>query len=491
MMRSTPIAAAALLLAAWSTPAQEPLELTLEQALDIALANDLGLQIQALASDVTRFQYEGSWGAFDPVLTATAAVSDGEFESSRNAFFTGASVFEQDTQEFNTNVMFPLTTGGSFTLDFDTVNTRDNDVNALFNPRTNDNLTLSYSQPLLRGAWRSFATSQQREAEILHAKQVEGYRATRQALLLAVHDAYWDLVAAIEELGVAVSTLELGREQLTQNERRLEFGVGTEVEVLQAQATVAQREEERLLAEVNVRATADRLKAMLYPGKDPATWNAEIVPITPLPESVAAPAKTWEESVVIALEQRAELRQQRLEIDAAELRLSRAGSNRKPGLDLNLSSTSRGFDGDSFDALKESLGFGFPTYRGELSFDIPIGNRSARFAVRVERAQVRTARLVYDQLESQVVAEVREAERQYRYEAEAVRAAAVSLDLAQRQLSAEQARYREGLSTNFQVLEFQQQLAAAMSSEKRARVNFAKARAALESAEGVLGENRP
>ena len=72
-----------------------------------------------------------------------------------------------------------------------------------------------------------------------------------------------------------------------------------------------------------------------------------------------------------------------------------------------------------------------------------------------------------------------------------MRAAAVSLDLAQRQLSAEQARYREGLSTNFQVLEFQQQLAAAMSSEKRARVNFAKARAALESAEGVLGENRP
>jgi outer membrane protein TolC len=60
--------------------------------------------------------------------------------------------------------------------------------------------------------------------------------------------------------------------------------------------------------------------------------------------------------------------------------------------------------------------------------------------------------------------------------------------LARRHLSAEAARYREGLTTNCQVLEFQQQLAEALSSEKRARVLYAKALATLAKSEGVLGE---
>jgi outer membrane protein TolC len=501
-----PLALPVLLgLLAWpqaGTPAQAPqqptppappappatLELTVEQALDIALGNDLGLQIEALTTETARYRYEGSWGAFDPVVTAQASYTDAEFETQRSQAITGASVFEQDTQALGANLAFPLTTGGSFNFDFNTTIDEDNDALALVNPKTTDNVTLSFNQPLLRGAWSEFATSDQREAEILWAKQVERYRQTRHTLLLAVQDAYWDLAAAFEELRVAEDNLALGKEQLSQNERRLQFGVGTEVEVLQAEATVAQREEILLLAEVNVRGSNDRLKAMLYPGTDPVTWNAEIRPTTPLPDPEGALIPAWEQSMVVALELRPELRQQRLEIDAAEVRLSRSLSLRLPGLALNLSSSSRGFDGNSAEALEESFSWDFPTHRAEIVFDVPIGNTTARNEVHVARAGIRTARLVYDQVESQVVAEVRDAVRQLEYQGEAVRAAQKSLELAQRQLEAEQARYREGLSTNFQVLEFQQDLAAAQFSEVRARANLAKARAALERAVGRIGE---
>ena len=57
-----------------------------------------------------------------------------------------------------------------------------------------------------------------------------------------------------------------------------------------------------------------------------------------------------------------------------------------------------------------------------------------------------------------------------------------------RQLEAEQARYREGLTTTFQVLEFQRQLAESQSSAIQARVEYAKALVNLRRAEGVLGE---
>lgn len=467
-------------------PKGERMELTLEKAIEIALSNDLGLQIESINADIAGFDLAGSWGAFDPLLTATAAVTDSEFEA--NSSLTGARVLTDNTQEFSTNLAFPLTTGGTFDVGFNTINEKTNNSFQLVNPSTTDNLRVALRQPLLRGAWRDYATSLQQEADVSYHQELELYRQRRQELISAVHVAYWDVVAAIEQLGVADSTLNLGREQLDQNKRRLDAGVGTEVEVLQADANVAQRVEQRLLALVNVYAANDVLKAQLFPGTQKRTWELEIVPVTPLPEAVDWNVPPWEAALMVALEQRAELRQQRLEIDASEIRLARARSERKVGLDLALSSNSRGFDGDSADAFQTASSWEFPSNRAEIQFSAPLGNRLATNNERAARARSRSAHLVYDQRESEIAAEVREAVRQILYQAAAVKAATVSLELARRQLAAEEARYREGLSTTFQVLEFQRQLSEALSSERRARVNYAKARVALDKAEGVLGE---
>ena len=95
---------------------------------------------------------------------------------------------------------------------------------------------------------------------------------------------------------------------------------------------------------------------------------------------------------------------------------------------------------------------------------------------------------VLDQLETQVIGEIRDAVRQVRYQAEAVNAAGESLKAARRQLAAEEARYRNDLSTNFQVLEYQQTLVQAMNTEQTARVEFMKSLSQLEFAQGILGE---
>jgi len=462
------------------------LKLTLEQALKIALDNNLGLEIEAVTTEVASYEYLGSWGSFDPRITATAAVTNTEFEA--NSSLSGAVVVKEDTQEVSAGLVFPLETGGVFNLNYGRVNTKSNNSFQLVNPSTTDTLGVSFRQPLWRGAWSKYATSIQRESEILYHKSSEHFREARQQLLFDVNSAYWDLVATVEQLGVADATLDLGRRQLDQDQRRLDAGVGTGVEVLQSETNVARRIEERLLADVNVRAAQDKLKAALFPGTDKNSWDTQIVPVTPLPESNNPVVPAWDAALLVALENRSELRQQRLEIDASELRLERAKSERRFGLDLELSSTGRGFDGDNWEAFQSATSFEFPANRAALTLDLPILNRTARNAERAARARGRSARLVYDQLESQIAAEVRDAVRQIVYQAEAVKAAAKSLELAERQLAAEEARKNEGLSTTFQVLEFSQQLAEALSSEKRARVAYAKALAGLAKAEGVLGE---
>ena len=248
------------------TGGEQLLELSLEQALLIALENDLVLEIQANASEVAGYDYAGSWGSFDPVLTATGALTKSEFEA--NSSLSGASVVTEDTQELGGGLKFPLVTGGSFDLTYTRVNANTNNSFELVNPSTTDTVGVAFVQPLLRGGWRRYATSTQRQNEIVYHQSLERYRETRQRRLLDVHSAYWDLVAAIEQLSVADTTLELGRRQQDQNQRRLDAGVGTEVEVLQAEANVARRVEERLLADVNVRAAQDVLKGALFPGTD-------------------------------------------------------------------------------------------------------------------------------------------------------------------------------------------------------------------------------
>jgi outer membrane protein TolC len=124
-----------------------------------------------------------------------------------------------------------------------------------------------------------------------------------------------------------------------------------------------------------------------------------------------------------------------------------------------------------------------------MTFSYPIGNRAAENAERGARASLRSARLAYDDLESRIVSEVRSSHRRVLFEAEAVAAAETSVSLARRQLEAEEARFREGLATNFQVLEFQEDLTLAQFNLVQARAEFAKARAALARSQGLPVED--
>jgi outer membrane protein TolC len=470
------------------------IQLSLEDAVRAALDNDLVLRITEINTEIAQYEARGSWGAFDPILTATAGLTDGEFKS----FDPNPNVgeFEADQQGWfgGAGLLVPLTTGGSFNLTFDHSFT---DTTSAVTPAvevTRDALGVEYRQPLLRGFGSDVSTTDQRLAELAYLSQIEVQRQDRQRLISDVVRAYWDLVAAVAQYDVALTTLDLGLEQLHQNQRRLDAGVGTQVDVLQAEANVAQNEDALLLRETEVLRASDELKGLLYPGVEPVTWNARLVPTTPLP---AAPANLesevppWSSALLVAQDSRAELRRQRLQIRSAEVELTRAGSLRKPRLDLVLASRSQGIDVNAGESLQSAVEWEFPQHSAALDFSLPIGNREALFNQRRARAQLRAARLSYDQVENLIVGEVRAALRQVIYSARAVASTEKSAQLAQSQLEAEQARYREGLSTNFQVLEFQRQLAEARSTHTAARTVLAKALMELQRSQGVLGELDP
>jgi len=467
------------------------LPISLDAALSLAETNNLGLLLQDISTEVAHFNALGSWGAFDFVLGANARYTDSERDL--GTAFGGADLgcegsSNRRTESYGLSLERALETGGALSLSWGADQDKEPDF-ITAGKQTNSTLALSYSQPLLRGFGHNRATSDQQESEVVYLQQVEQRRQTLQALLRDTSNAYWDLVRARRQVEVAESSLALGREQRDRNQRLLDAGVGTEVEVIQAEAEVATRQETRLLAEVNQRIAGDALKALLFPGEDPESWDTLLVPTTAVPEDVSVDdLPPWTQVLEVAQRERPELRIQELGIHLAKIRHERAISDRRMGLDFDVSATSVGFESEFSNAIEEAGQLEFMTYTAGLVLNAPLQNRTAAYAERAARSQVRSARINYEQTETQVVSEVRDAVRQLHYQSLAVAAAAHSLRAAERQLAAEEARYENDLSTNFQVLEFQQQLVEAMNSELTARVNFAKAQYQLQAAQGTLGD---
>lgn len=461
------------------------LAITLEGAYELALKRNLDLQVAATNAQIAVYRARGSWGAFDWVLGAQLGYSDAEFRS-QNIFGGGS----ETNLDYGVDLTKPTTTGGTFRFGYNTTRFEtDSGFNAL-NEASRDIVSLSYLQPLLRNGWTDYATSVQELAELEALRTDQGVRRARQKVLLDVANAYWDLVAAREQLDVAEKSLALTQAQVDQDQRRLDAGLGTEIDVLQAQADVATREEQRLLRDFEVRTAADGLRELLFPGTDAALWDTALVPGTPLPdEASSAGIPPWPTVMETAITRRPELREQRTRIDEAELRHKQTTSEKKPQLDLDLTAASQGFETSQGDAFDSAFAYEFPTYRASLVFGVPIGNTTARYAEKAAWAEIRRARLEYDKLETTVVADVRAAVRDVYFAVESVRATRKTLELAQRQLAAEQARYAVDQSTNFQLLQFQTDLATAMSNERRARVTFARSLVKLQSAQGVLGDD--
>jgi outer membrane protein TolC len=452
------------------------------------LQNNFDLEIERLATAAARFDALGSWGAFDPVLSLSGSASKSESERSSQLTST-----EDNDLRLNSSLSFPLITGGSLDLSYSRINAETDAPFATFDVSTTDVLTAALTQPLLRGAWRRYATLDQRASEIALQRQLEREREVRARLLLDVSNAYWDLVSAQEELKVREIAVELGKQQLAQDQRRLEVGAGTEVDVLQSETNVAQQEEQRVQADYTLRQTRDALRRMLAPRAEGgyeeylAAWDWPIQTLTPLPEVGPVP-HDWRASLAAALERRAELAQRRLDIEAAEVELQRTRSTRLPALDLALSSASAGFDTDPDEAFEKAASWDFPSSSAALTFRMPLWNRAARNAERAARSSLRSALVQFDRVELDLLAEVRTAVNEVHRQREAVGAAAKSRNLAQRQLEAEETRQEVGLSTTFQVLQFQEDLDQALSAEVAARAALAKALARLTFAEGRLGE---
>lgn len=475
------------------------MRLSLQDAVALALAHNINLEVSRLGLASSKQGLLASTGIFDPTVSSTVAGAYSETPSTNELM--GAQVGLERDREFDLSLGSLIPTGGSYSVGWTNIRTTTNSSFYFLNPAYSSGLAFAFKQPLLRG----FGTDVTRSGIEVARKNRDLSQVGFEVIVIdtaqSVESAYWNLVYAIDNLKSRQHSLMLAQDLLDQTRSRVRIGTSAPIDIVQSEAAVAARELDIIQAENAVGNAGDILKGLMG-FENVEDWKSKIIPT----DALAATTEHVEldKAIADALAKRPELRARELELEIGQINLLAARSAVKPQLDLGLKYGYVGVGGDMTvtdpntgqvlsvtkgawnDALSQLYHRDYNQWSAALTFSYPLGNHQAKAQLVQKRFAVTTAQQNMALQRQAVIEDVRTTVRAVDASAKGILAAVKSRELAERNLDAEQKKFANGMSTNFQVVKIQDDLTAAQAAELQARVLYRQAVAAYQAASGVL-----
>jgi outer membrane protein TolC len=473
------------------------LRLTADDAVRLALENNLGIQAERLQPQISTLEVSQARAAYAPNFFSTFNTRSSTQPPS--SFITGGSAVltnESFGQEGGLQQNLPW--GARYTLSLNGAKLKTSAIDSRFNPQLSSNLSAQFVQPLLRNF--RFDNFRQQIATSRNNQVIADVGLREQVALTtqAVRNAYFDLIGSMEGLKVARQSLELALESMRDNQRRVEVGTMAPIDIIEAEAEVARTEEGVISAEARVKTIEDRLRALVMNPTQPDFWTLRLEPadspsLTPIAIDVDA-------AVANALANRTDLARARKQLDNVDVGIRYAENQRLPGLDLTANYNAIGVAGTQFvfgqgfpppvesqsqrafsEALRDVFGQNFRTWSVQLNFNYPLGTSAAEAGLAAARVQRQRGNMTLRELELGVATNVRDAARQVETNLKRVEATRKARDRAERRLEAEQKRMTVGLSTTFQLFQAQRDLAVQRQQEVNAIIDYNRSIIAFET----------
>ncbi len=394
---------------------------------------------------------------------------------------TEITIFDQRNSSVTVDAQTNLVTGGNLDLNYSPAYTNVNPSVAqgfLFNPAWTGGLAMTLTQPLLRNAGLDVNKTFIRIAQNNAAVEEHVFRDRVLTVLATVEQTYWELVFANENLKVAEAALKAAQNLLAENRAKAKAGVMSIVDVLQAEAAVASRVEQILIAEKAIRDQEDQLRRLLNPGENELREDVRLTPQDP--PAVALQPISLQEAIDIAIERRPEIVQAKKNVDSSELNTNFAKNQLLPTLSFQGTLGLAGLGGNFGNSVNSNFSGDFYNYGAGLVLSYPLGNRSAWSTYNKRQMEGRNAQVSLVSVRQQIIVGVREAVRRVQTDFKRIETTRSARIMAEKQLQAEQERLKVGLSTTRFVLEFQRDLATAQGNELRAIVDYNKSLSNLE-----------
>ncbi len=474
------------------------LMLDLETAYEMAISRNLNLQVGRYDIVAADANTHSTTGIFDPYMTL--GVNGDWTRSPSTTILEGSLVPESRNTSFGLGFEGLLPSG---TLWDASVGTRRFETNSTFyylTPNWNSDVSFGITQPLLRG----FGTIVNRSGIVVaqnnRAQTAEAFEVLVVDTLRQVESSYWDLVAARRAVLVSEQSLALADQLLSETQERVNVGTSAPIDLVQSEAGVATRRQVLITARNIASNAEDALKAVL--GFDePHEWMRTIDTVEAYVFDPFLP--DLEQAIDTAIENRPEMRQARLQLELLDHYAKVAKNSVMPSLDLAARYGWSGVGGKGTldnpdtgetividtgfpDSMSQITDFDFPHWQLGVQLGIPLGNNEAQGRLAERRFYYQRGQVQMTALKQNIISQVRFAVRAIEDGAASVEAAVSSQELAARNLEAEQTKFDNGLSTNFQVLQIQEDLAEAELELIRAYLNYRKANIEYRVSTGTL-----
>ncbi len=486
-----------------------PWELSLRDAVARALRENLDIQVARIEPATARATVTYQDAVFEPELQGSGSWDRQTQEPSSR--FSPAS---RTDKQVSATWVDPLRTGGRVEAGLfyrEMVNNYPpgSDIFGLVPTTMVAGVQLTVRQPLLRNYGLRINRTAIEQAKNSLGISEEQLRQRVMEVVEQVEAAYWKLLGTRRQLDVARASFKLAQDFLKDTRVKVEVGTLPEIEITTAEAEVADRDGNVIVAENAVRDAEDTLRALLHVPEGSPEWERPIVPVDrPTTERVDV---DLDEAIREALAHRpevkvAELQARNRELDARfrknQVRpdLSVVGTWRATGNNYDyyrvIMPTSppqelwlRNDQGRS-DAFREIPDRDNSNWSIGLNLTLPIRNRRARADLARARLAADQARLQVEGVRQQVRVEVRQAVRDVQSAFRRMTSARANVILQRKKMEAEQKRFENGLSTAFKVLQFQTDLRDAESRLISAAVDYNQALVRLLRVRGVLLERR-
>lgn len=440
------------------------LELTLEDAVLLVLRNNRRLINAHLTRVTDRFTLRVAENKFRPHVTVGPFLERTLPHSSSGVGRAGVS----------SGVRMLTPTGGEVSLAL-----RGGGANGPH--RYFSDLRLEFAQPLLRGAGRTVNTASVGMARLAERSNILSLKQAVIDVVSSVAQSYRSYIQAERRVGIRAKSLERARELLAVNELLVRTGRMAARDIVQTQADIAGRELALVAAESAL--DAARLNLLDILDIDSRTRVRLTDPLDAEPVHGGGPQQGVEE----ALRQRPDYLKAVLAVRSAESAVAVAGNERLWDLSVALSATVSDTGGSPGRAV------GNPDYAVGLNLAVPLGPAAVDPRERAWTEAVtalRKARNDLSELRQKIGIEVSNAVRELEISARQVALARAARQLVERKADVEREKLRLGLSSNFQLVAFEDDLVAAQNRELDAVIAWLNAGTALDRTLGVTLDRR-
>jgi outer membrane protein len=468
------LVSAATLSAQGPQTAPDSLQLTLNEAVRRAIDNNPDLATVRFGTQVESARVAESESAYTPVFSTVIGASSNLTPPSN--FLLGERGVDTNDLFSSTGVRQRLAWGsGTWNLSWDTSRTTTDNPLTSFDPSLQSGFQFAFSQPLLKDRKMDLA----RQQTIVTRRNLESAELrVREAVVqttAAVKQAYWTLKATLANVTVQQRSLELAQELVRQNKARVDIGQTPPLDLLQAQAEVAQRRENLIRANTAMGDAEDRLRRLIMDPADASFWRMRI---NPTDEPVVGGVLPDVDAIAAGgFAGRYDLERARKDLENIGTNVDFFNNQKLPDVRLETSFRSNGLGGTRFlrsggfpgtitgtvnrgygSVLGDMFGSSYPSWSFGLTVNYPLGRSFEEAGLARAQVERRQAAQRIASLQLEIGETVRQAVRQVHSTAERIEAARAGQQVARQRLDVEQRRFEVGLSTSFLVTQAQRDL---------------------------------